>query len=108
MKAGLVKWYNCAFPKHNQAFDSPIPHQNSMKKLLISIFLLLALAPTFVLAQDGALIQNKEEIFLAKVTEIVSQETTLFPGTNQKVTYQKIKATILEGEKEGENLTSKD
>lgn len=68
-----------------------------MKKLAI-VLSFLVLAPSFLHAQTNELVQDKQEVVLAKVVEIVSEEERNIPGTEREVVYQTIKAEILEGE----------
>lgn len=51
------------------------------------------------------LITEEPDIWRARVTEIVSQEERLIPGTETESTYQTIKAEILDGEQKGQKVT---
>lgn len=66
------------------------------------IFILCALFPSQSNAQG--IIQDKVEIVRARVVEVISQEKKLVPGTDVQSIFQTIKAEILEGDKNGEEV----
>lgn len=70
-----------------------------MKKVLF--LLALIVSPSFAVAQDAQLIRDEQQVVLARVVEIVSEEERNIPGTNRETIYQTIRAEILEGDTKG-------
>lgn len=79
-------------------------HAISFRDVLPAIFAFFLLVSPFVaLGQDFR--QDRQDILKGKVTEVVSQEERLVPGTNVESTYQTITAEILEGSQKGKRVT---
>lgn len=74
-----------------------------MKRITFLIIFFVLAIPSTIFAQE--LIQDKVEIYRAKVVEVISQEKKEVPGTDLKSTYQTIKVFILDGNKKGESIT---
>jgi uncharacterized membrane protein len=74
-----------------------------MKKLLISLFLILSLLPSLSFAQE--LIQDKTEIVKSEVVEVLSQTEEDILDTGIESISQTIKVKILEGDQSGEIVT---
>ena len=77
-----------------------------MKKAFLS-FIFLGLLPFPVLAQSE-LVRDEQQVVLAKVVEVVSEEQKNIPGTDRETVYQTIKAEILEGDMVGRVVEIKD
>ena len=74
-----------------------------MKRIIFFVLFFILATPGTLFAQE--LIQDKVEIFRAKVVEVINQEKKEVPGTDVQSTYQTIKVLILDGNKKGENIT---
>lgn len=77
-----------------------------MKKALFLFALILL--PSLAMAQDTQLIRDEQQVVLAKVLEVVSEEQKNIPGTDRETVYQTIKAEILEGDMLGRVVEIKD
>lgn len=73
----------------------------SKSRFILLFFALALTAPFGARAQNGQIIQDKQETVLAKVLEIVKQEEKEVPGTDTKSNFQTIKTEILEGDLKG-------
>lgn len=76
----------------------------STKLFLTLVFITNIFFPLIANA-EAVLIQDKVEIIKAKVVEVLSQEKKEAPGIGVLVTYQTIRAEVLEGEKKGQIIT---
>ena len=72
-------------------------------KISVIIFLFLVCFPLSSFAQTE-IMQDKHETVLARVIEIVAQETKNIPGTDTPALHQKIKVELLEGWQEGQTV----
>jgi uncharacterized membrane protein len=77
-----------------------------MKKALF--LLALIVLPAFAMAQDTQLIRDEQQVVLARVLEVISEEQKNIPGTDRETVYQTIKAEILEGSIKGRIVEIKD
>lgn len=75
-----------------------------MKSLITTLVLgwVLFFLPGNVWAQEVQLINDRQEVVLAKVLEVLSQEERNIPGTDTKTQYQTVKVEILEGSLAGQ------
>jgi len=72
-----------------------------MRILLVLSFLITALLPLSIQAQESSLLQDKKVILKARVVEVSIPRTTLPDTLPSNIELQLIKAEILEGEEEG-------
>lgn len=77
-----------------------------MKKFIVfSVIIFIFLFSPQAHAQQGTIMQDKVTTLRAVVNRVISQEMRTIPGTDTKTTYQSIEVTILEGEKQGKQVT---
>lgn len=74
-----------------------------MKKIIISLFLVFTLLPSFSMAQE--ILPDKTEIVKAEVLEIKNNPLTNIPELNISQINQDIKVKVLEGEQKGEIIS---
>ena len=67
------------------------------------VFTILYAVPAVAAAQE--FVPDTVTTSKARVTEIVSQDVKIVPGTDVETVYQTIKAEVLDGEEKGKNIT---
>ncbi len=76
-----------------------------MKKLLLSILIIVNLIPHTLGAQEGEMLRNQENILKAKVLQVVSEEVRKFEGTDVENKFQTLEVELLGEERAGEIIT---